>query len=228
MKKVAFIGGFDKLDLIQYVAIILHNTRKKVLLVDTTRMQKSRYITPAIDNSKEKYITTTQGVDLAVGFRTYDELKELESITEESYDYMLIDIDSYRSFTTFNFTSSDMVFLASTFDMYSLKVGLSVLSQFQDNTIVNKILLAKTITPYHVQYITHVCKDCNITWGDISIFFPYDNGDLTIIFENQREYRMNLNKFSRDFLSSLLDLCVTIEPNLSKEIRKYIRANSKN
>ena len=47
MKKIAFIGGFDKLDLIQYVAIILHNLGKKVLLVDTTRMQKSRFMLPA-------------------------------------------------------------------------------------------------------------------------------------------------------------------------------------
>lgn len=103
-----------------------------------------------------------------------------------------------------------------------------VLSQFQTKATINKILLAKTITPYHVQYINQVCKDCNIKWGNISIFFPYDNGDLTIIFENQREYRMNLSKFSKDFLGSLLDLCVTIEPSSAKEIRKFIKANSKN
>lgn len=73
-----------------------------------------------------------------------------------------------------------------------------------------------------------MAKNFNITWGNISIFFPYDNGDLTIIFENQREYRMSLNKFSKDFLGSLLDLCVTIEPELAKDIRKFIRTNSKN
>ncbi len=226
MKKVAFIGGFDKLDLIQYVAIILQNLGKKVLVVDTTRMQKSRYITPAIDNTKERYITTTQGVDLGVGYRTYDEL-QAEVPQMEIYDYMFLDVDSYKSLKTFELASDDMIFLATTFDIYSLKVGLSVIAQFEKNVVINKILLAKTVTPYHVQYITHVCKDCNITWGNISIFFPYDNGDLTIIFENQREYRMNLNKFSKDFLGSLLDLCVTIEPSLAKEIRRYIKANSK-
>lgn len=225
MKKVAFIGGFDKLDLIQYVAIILHNLGKKVLIVDTTRMQKSRFITPAIDNTKEKYITTTQGVDLAVGFRIYEDLKEVTEV--DSYDFMFLDIDTYKSLNAFHLSADDMIFLTTTFDIYSLKIGLSILSQFKEKLVVNKVLLAKTVTPYHVQYITHVCKDCNITWGNISIFFPYDNGDLTIIFENQREYKMNLTKFSKDFLGSLLDLCVTIEPSLSKKIGRFIKANSK-
>lgn len=228
MKKIAFIGGFDKLDLVQYVAIILHNLGKKVLIVDTTRMQKSRYITPAINNRNKQYITTAQGVDIAVGFRTYDELIKVTELTEDQYDYMFLDIDSYRVLQTFKLTGEDMIFLATTFDIYSLKVGLGVLSQFQNKELVNKILLARSITPYHVQYINHVSKDFNITWGNISIFFPYDNGDLTIIFENQREYKMTLNKFSKDFLGSLLDLTVTIEPNLAKEIRKFIKTNSKN
>ena len=176
--------------------------------------------------SKEKYITTTQGVDLAVGFRDLEALQEAAQL--DSYDYMFLDIDTYRALSTFHLSADDMIFLTTTFDIYSLKVGLSILSHFKEKVIVNKILLAKTVTPYHVQYISHVCKDCNITWGNISIFFPYDNGDLTIIFENQREYRMKLNKFSKDFLGSLLDLCVTIEPSLSKEIARFIKTNSKN
>lgn len=124
MKKIAFIGGFDKLDLIQYVAIILQNLGKKILIVDTTRMQKSRYITPAIDNTKKQYITTTQGVDIAVGFRTYEDLVNVTSLSEDSYDYMFLDIDSYRVLQTFNLNQNDMMFLTSTFDIYSLKVGL--------------------------------------------------------------------------------------------------------
>lgn len=124
MKKIVFIGGFDKLDLIQYVAIVLHNVGKKVLLVDATRMQKSRYITPAIDNTKKQYITTTQGVDLAVGFRDYAELIEHGSLTEESYDYMFLDVDSYKALHTFKLAEDDLVFLTTTFDIYSLKVGL--------------------------------------------------------------------------------------------------------
>lgn len=227
MKKIAFIGGYDKLDLIHYVGIILHNLGKKVLIVDTTRMQKSRYITPTIDNTEKQYIATAQGVDIAIGFRTYTELVEVTKITDESYDYMFIDIDNYKVLQTFNLTKEDMMFLTTTFDVYSLKIGLGVLSQFQNKEIVNKIVLAKNITPYHVQYLTHITKDFNITWGNISIFFPYDNGDLTIMFENQREQRMSLNQFSKDFLGSLLDLTVIIEPTLAKQIRKFIRTNSK-
>ena len=36
MKKVAFIGGYDKTDLILYIARIISIQNKKVLFIDTT------------------------------------------------------------------------------------------------------------------------------------------------------------------------------------------------
>ena len=39
---------------------------------------------------------------------------------------------------------------------------------------------------------------------------------------------MTLSKFSKDFLGSFLDLCVTIEPNMAGAIKKFIRAQAKN
>jgi hypothetical protein len=42
MEKVAFIGGYDKMDLILYISKILTVFGKKVLIIDTTTMQKSR------------------------------------------------------------------------------------------------------------------------------------------------------------------------------------------
>ena len=44
MKKVAFIGSYDKSDIIIYIAKIITNMQKKVLVVDSTVTQKTRYI----------------------------------------------------------------------------------------------------------------------------------------------------------------------------------------
>ena len=65
MRKVGFIGAFEKTDLILYVAKILVETGKKVLVVDTTITQRARYIVPYITPSIY-YITEYEGIDVAV------------------------------------------------------------------------------------------------------------------------------------------------------------------
>ena len=42
MKKIGFIGAYDKIDLIIYVAKILTTLKKKVLVIDATTNQKAR------------------------------------------------------------------------------------------------------------------------------------------------------------------------------------------
>lgn len=41
MKKIGFIGGYDKIDLIMYVAKIMIAFKKKILIIDSTTMRKS-------------------------------------------------------------------------------------------------------------------------------------------------------------------------------------------
>ena len=65
MKTVGFIGGYDKTDLLLYVARILKATQKKVLLIDTTLNQKAKYVVPSISPTRT-YITEFEGFDVAV------------------------------------------------------------------------------------------------------------------------------------------------------------------
>ena len=48
MKKVGFIGAYDKANLIMCLAKILSMKNKRVLIVDTTAEQKFRYIVPTL------------------------------------------------------------------------------------------------------------------------------------------------------------------------------------
>ena len=65
MKTVGFIGGYDKLDLMLYVAKILTLSEKRVLLIDASTMQKTRYVVPAISPTTS-YVTEFEGFDVAV------------------------------------------------------------------------------------------------------------------------------------------------------------------
>ena len=67
MKKIGFIGAYDKTDLIIYIAKILTTLDKKVLIVDSTLAQKARYVVPVI-NPTAMYITEYEEIDIAVGF----------------------------------------------------------------------------------------------------------------------------------------------------------------
>ena len=57
MKKIAFIGGYDKSDIIVYIAKILSMLNKKILVIDTTLLQKTKYIIPTMTPTA-KYVTT--------------------------------------------------------------------------------------------------------------------------------------------------------------------------
>ena len=52
MKTIGFIGAYDKTDLIIYIARILTAMNKRVLVIDTTFLQKAKYIVPAISPAK--------------------------------------------------------------------------------------------------------------------------------------------------------------------------------
>ena len=76
MKKIGFIGAYDKTDLMLYVAKILATLKKKVLIVDNTITQKSRYIVPTM-NPVVKYITDFEDIDIAVGFTDEEDIKKI-------------------------------------------------------------------------------------------------------------------------------------------------------
>ncbi len=56
MDIIGFIGVYDKTDLLLNIAKILTKMQKKVLIVDTTLEQKTKYVVPAI-NPTASYIT---------------------------------------------------------------------------------------------------------------------------------------------------------------------------
>lgn len=81
MKKIGFIGAYDKTNLILYVAKTLVEAGKQVLFVDATVLQKARYIVPCIAPSK-CYITEHEKIDVAVGFSDLEEIKKYLSVEE--------------------------------------------------------------------------------------------------------------------------------------------------
>ena len=49
MKKIGFIGAYDKTDMLLNIAKILTTMKKRVLIIDSTINQKAKYVVPAIN-----------------------------------------------------------------------------------------------------------------------------------------------------------------------------------
>lgn len=75
MKKIGFVGAFDKTDLIVQAAKILTVLGNRVLVLDTTNYSKSKVHNTSI-NPTVSYVTEFEEIDIGVGFDDFEEVKE--------------------------------------------------------------------------------------------------------------------------------------------------------
>lgn len=206
MRKISFIGSYDKIDLILYIAKILVATDKKVLVIDSTINQKAKYIVPVIKPTKA-YVTDFEGIDVAVGFSNFNEIKEYLGMpihAELPYDIALIDIDSYESIINFGIDNSDKNYFVTGFDLYTLKRGLEILSGITEILNLTKVCFSKTATKEDDDYLNYLALGYKIQWSDEIIYFPFEVGDQSIIAENQRVAKIKFKKLSAQYKEALI------------------------
>ena len=206
MRKISFIGCYDKIDLILYVAKILVAMDKKVLVVDSTINQKAKYIVPVIKPTKA-YVTEFEQIDVAVGFDNFNEIKEfigIPELQELPYDIVLLDIDSYEGIINFGVNNDDRNYFVTGFDLYTLKRGLEILSGLTEILNLTKILFSKTASREDNDYLNYLSLGYKIVWSDELIYFPFEVGDASVIAENQRVAKIKFKKLSAQYKEALI------------------------
>ena len=196
MKKVGFIGAYDKIDLMIYIAKIITTLGKKVLVIDATNNQKARYVVPAI-NPTVKYVTEFEDIDIAVGFSNIDDIKKYLGLSEEQemeYDIIFIDTDNTEGFKRFQLQEAQKNYFVTSFDNYSLKKGLEVLGELQGVISLTKVLFSRDIIKEEDDYLNFLSLGYKVVWNEYRIYFPIENGDLSVIYENQRVAKIKLKK----------------------------------
>ena len=230
MKKVGFIGVYDKIDLILYVAKILTTLGKKVLIVDSTLNQKARYIVPTI-NPTLKYVTEFEEIDIAVGFEDLEEIilyLGIQNENELEYDIILFDVDNCQKICEYNLKQAPKNYFVTSFDAYSLKKGVEILSQLKEPFSLTKILFAEEILKEEDDYLNYLALGYKVVWNEYRIYFPIENGDLTVIHENQRVAKIKFKKLSFQYKDSLAYIAGEILDETSDtQIRKAIKSIEK-
>ena len=226
MKKVGFIGTYDKTDLILNVAKILTTMRKKVIVVDLTLTQKAKYVVPVI-NPTITYITDFEDIDVAVGFKSEDEIKDYLGLTQKEklpYDIMLMDVDDSEVVEKFNLVNDAKNYFVTAFDLYSLKRGLEVLSNLKTPMELTKILFTKEILKEDDDYLNFLSLGYKVMWNEYRIYFPIENGDGAVLAENQRVAKIKFKKLSTQYKDGLVYIVGEILNDTSEnQIRRAVK-----
>lgn len=227
MKKIGFIGVYDKTDLILGIAKILVEAQKKVLVIDATEIQKSRYVVPVINPTKS-YITEFEGIDVAVGFETAENVKQYLAIDGEEkldYDYILIDTDNYKGIVGFNLVDSEKIYYVTSFDAYSLKKGIEVLSEVEIPLHMTRIFFSKEMLKEEEEYFEYLALGLKVVWNEDKLYFLLENGDKSAITENQRVSRIKFKNLSNEYRENVVYLVNDIEKEIDERKIRTIMKN---
>lgn len=235
MKKIGFIGAYDKSDLIIHVAKILQLLNYKVMVIDTTLLQKTKYIVPSINPTKS-YITSFEDIDFAIGFKNWDDIEkylgikfdtneeETKKDTKGLFDYILIDIDSQDGLERFEIDELEEKYFVTSFDMYSLRRGIRIFEGLDVPIKLTKILFSYEPSQIEEEQLNYASLGYKIEWNDFTIYFPISDEDNKVMQENQRFEKIRFKRLSNSYKESLAYIIQDIDKsqNLSK-IRKAMK-----
>lgn len=228
METIGFIGVYDKTDLLLNLAKILTVMGNRVLVVDSTVNQKAKYIVPCI-NPTTTYVTSFEDIDVAVGFERFEHIQMYLGVEQLPYDILLIDADTSEKVQNFKLAEkAKKNFFVTAFDVFSLKRGLEILSGLRENINLIKILFSKGMYQEEDEYLNYLSAEYKLVWSEYKIYFPIENGDLSVLMENQRVQKIKLKKLSVQYKDSLTFLVQQIIDNRSESsIRKVIKTIEK-
>lgn len=218
MKKVGFIGAYDKANLIMCVAKILSMKNKRVLIIDMTAEQKLKYIVPTLEPTMT-YITTWEEIDVAVGFKNMEQMYAYIGSTEEGleYDFILMNIDSPNAMTDMKAEENDVNCFVTAMDLYSIRKGLEIFGNIERPMSLVKIIFSREMSEVDNQYIDHLAREAKMKWKETQIVFPLILDDKYEEMDSQLIYKLGLRTMSSLYKDSLAILVAIASVDEIKE-----------
>ena len=226
MKNICFIGAFDKLDLLLYIAKIINDLGNRVIIIDSTELQKAKYIVPTIHPTKS-YITRFGDIDVAIGFESYEEVEKYIGLTEEQkmkYDYAIVNLDRMETFKNFNNGDTVKNYFITSFEMYSIKKGLETIKQIDKPIKITKVLFSNEIDEEDDYYLDYLSLGYKVIWDDNKINFPYEIQNIETMIENQKVSKIRIKGLSQQYKENLEYIITDIIPGVNvNNLRKIMK-----
>ncbi|MNT61248.1 hypothetical protein D3C72_1988760 [compost metagenome] len=106
-----------------------------------------------------------------------------------------------------------------------MKKGLMALSKLRGTLQLEKILFSREMLRDEDDYLNYLARDFKIVWLERKIYFPLENGDQSVIAENQRLGRIRYKQLSPHYKDAL---AILIEEIMEDVDIKFIRNTMKN
>ena len=89
---------------------------------------------------------------------------------------------------------------------------------------LTKVLFSKEMLKEEDDYLNFLSLGHKVIWSEYRIYFPIENGDLNVIYENQRVAKIKFKKLSVQYKDGLAYLAEEILADVSESnIRKAIK-----
>ncbi len=237
MKCIGFIGKVDKTELVGYISKIIASTGRKVIMLDATVNQKTRYTIPTIDGLEEQnqYVVQHDGVEVAIGFSNMLELKKyLLSKGEDfnSYDYVIVDTDQEEMIDEYDLRSANSNFFVTSYDKWCIHKGIELLRflcaqkrRTDPEGVVNihKIIYYSDINTADSKYVERISDNLPIAWEGDTLNFPYDHGDLSVNIQNQYANKFDIRLLSKTYKEALSKAVEIIAGDDMQNIKKVMK-----
>lgn len=237
MKSVGFIGRADKTDLVSYVSKIISSMGKKVIMIDATANQKTRYTISVMSEMEDQnqYIVQRDGVEIAIGFSNILELKKyLLSKGEDfnDYDYVIVDADMNEMIEEYDLMDSNANFFVSSYDKFYIHKGIELLrylcaikrrTDTEGKLQINRCVFYSDINTADSKYIERMADNLPIEWKGSPLNFPNDQGDLSVNIQNQYSSKFDLRMLSKQYKEALAQTVQEITGEDVRTIKKVIK-----
>ncbi len=229
MEQIAFIGTFDKKDLLLNIAKVLTECGSKVLIVDATLMQRLKYIVPKVSNNSITYISEYLGIDVALGFVNLESIAQyLGSNNSLPYDFVLIDTDNLQTMNSFMISRIQKIFLVTSYEQYELRRTIELLKFFNQPIGVVKTIISPDIEDKQENYFNKLLlTETPVKLNEIKIEFADTTIDRKVKLQNQLLGVLNFKHYSSTYKDSLEYITALVAEGKIEQslIRKVIRRN---
>ena len=247
MQVVGLIGYVDKYDLVMNLAKTISIMGKSVLVIDATLDRKLKYIVPALNNIGRAYVTQYNSIDFAVGFdsiRDVEEYMSEQNIDISLYDFVLIDIDSARSYELFKsrgfdkkyfFINTSVLSVAKNRDIIrAMKVYSALYASISKDSLycdeenskleMTKILYRTYMSRAANDYFEHKIREYDINWKEPEYEIPLEEQDKLVDIDSQFSGIIDLRKHTKLYLANISDLTAELIGDVnSKNVMSQIK-----
>lgn len=237
MKSIGFVGQMDNNGIVLCIARIIAAFGRKVILIDATSSQRTRYTVPrpAGISRAEQFLTQYDSVEVAIGFNNILELKKHMLANGEDFndfEYVIINTDREEMCEEFDIKNAHNIFFTSTFDQYDLNRGVELLkfvcaTKRREDTnariSVNKVLTYTELKTQGNDFINALTKELPLDWIEPDITLSYDEGDLSAYIQNQYSNKIEFKNLSRQTKEGIAEAVVRIMDEPKDRVQKAIR-----